>query len=163
MGRFALSWFGDRAEAHGYRPVGDARVEFAQHQDHARDQGGILVEDGISVRRELVRPMRFKIEEPYERANENRGSIVLRKPAQGRRSERHGLPEAAHPRSHAVVRRFLVAGQEQWPVSNGAIDFQLVRCCSLIPGLDVKLSTTFLAGSTVLSAVGACPSHDGVR
>ena len=37
--------------------------EFAQHQDHARDQGGILVEDGISVRRELVRLMRFKIEE----------------------------------------------------------------------------------------------------
>jgi hypothetical protein len=37
------------------------------------------------------------------------------------------------------------------------------RCCSLIPGLDVKLSTTFLAGATVLSAVGACPPHDGVR
>src|SRR5215472_7841439 len=37
------------------------------------------------------------------------------------------------------------------------------RCCSLIPGLDVKLSTTFLAGPTVLSAVGACPLHDGVR
>jgi len=37
------------------------------------------------------------------------------------------------------------------------------RFCSLIPDLDVKLSTTFLAGSTVLSAVGACPPHDGVR
>src|SRR5215472_12735759 len=37
------------------------------------------------------------------------------------------------------------------------------RCCSLIPGLDVKLSTTFLAGPTVLSAGGACPLHDGVR
>jgi hypothetical protein len=37
------------------------------------------------------------------------------------------------------------------------------RYCSLIPGLDVKLSTTFLAGPTVLSAVGACPPHDGVR
>src|SRR5437016_5879652 len=40
---------------------------------------------------------------------------------------------------------------------------QMGRCCSLIPGLDVKLSTTFLAGPTVLSAVGACPLQDGVR
>ena len=41
------------------------------------------------------------------------------------------------------------------------------RCCSLIPGfgvkLCVKLSITILAGSTVLSAVGSCPPHDGVR
>src|SRR4030095_12857960 len=37
------------------------------------------------------------------------------------------------------------------------------RLCSLIPGLGVKLSITFLAGPTVLSAVGACPPHDGVR
>src|SRR5438445_563488 len=37
------------------------------------------------------------------------------------------------------------------------------RCCSLIPGLGVKLSTTFLAGPTVLSAVGSCPPHYGVR
>jgi hypothetical protein len=35
--------------------------------------------------------------------------------------------------------------------------------CSLIPGLGVNLSTIILAGSTVLSAVGACPPHDGVR
>ena len=35
--------------------------------------------------------------------------------------------------------------------------------CSLIPGLGVKLSTIILAGPTVLSAVGACPPHDGVR
>jgi hypothetical protein len=37
------------------------------------------------------------------------------------------------------------------------------RFCSLIPGLGVKLSTNILAGSTVLSAVGACPPHDGAR
>src|SRR6516162_10750317 len=37
------------------------------------------------------------------------------------------------------------------------------RCCSLIPGFDVKLSTTFLAGPTALSAVGSCPPHYGVR
>jgi hypothetical protein len=37
------------------------------------------------------------------------------------------------------------------------------RLCSLIPGLGVKLSTIVLAGPTVLSAVGACPPHDGVR
>jgi len=30
------------------------------------------------------------------------------------------------------------------------------RCCSLIPGLDVKLSKLVLAGPTVLSVVGAC-------
>src|ERR1700730_18384017 len=40
---------------------------------------------------------------------------------------------------------------------------QLLRLCSLIPGLGVKLSTIILAGPTVLSAVGACPPHDGVR
>ena len=37
------------------------------------------------------------------------------------------------------------------------------RLCSLIPGLGVKLSTIILAEPTVLSAVGACPPHDGVR
>jgi hypothetical protein len=30
-------------------------------------------------------------------------------------------------------------------------------------GLGVKLSTIIPAGPTVLSAVGACPPHDGVR
>jgi hypothetical protein len=46
--------------------------------------------------------------------------------------------------------------------------------CSLIPGVGssspfsnsgrgVKLSVKILAGSMVLSAVGACPPHDGVR
>src|SRR6185295_19969989 len=39
----------------------------------------------------------------------------------------------------------------------------LVPICSLIPGFDVKLSAIILAGPTVLSAVGACPPHDGVR
>src|SRR5246127_5040832 len=37
------------------------------------------------------------------------------------------------------------------------------RYCSLIPGFGVKLSAIILAGPTVLSAVGACPPHDGVR
>src|SRR5215467_2238857 len=37
------------------------------------------------------------------------------------------------------------------------------RLCSLIPGLSVKLSVTVLARLTVLSAVEACPPHDGVR
>jgi hypothetical protein len=37
------------------------------------------------------------------------------------------------------------------------------RCCSLIPGFGVKLSTIILAGPIVLSAVGPCPPHDGVR
>jgi hypothetical protein len=37
------------------------------------------------------------------------------------------------------------------------------RLCSLIPGIGVKLSAIILAGPTVLSAVGACPPHDGVR
>jgi hypothetical protein len=32
----------------------------------------------------------------------------------------------------------------------------------LIPGLDVKLSAIIHAGSTVLSAVGASPPHDGI-
>ena len=40
---------------------------------------------------------------------------------------------------------------------------QMGRCCSLIPGFDVKLSTTFLAGSIVLSGVGARPPYDGVH
>src|SRR3989440_11662800 len=39
----------------------------------------------------------------------------------------------------------------------------MCRYCSLIPGFDVKLSAIILAGPTVLSAVGACPPHDGVR
>jgi hypothetical protein len=39
----------------------------------------------------------------------------------------------------------------------------LCRFCSLIPGFGVKVSAIILAGPTVLSAVGACPPHDGVR
>jgi Protein of unknown function (DUF2934) len=34
--------------------------------------------------------------------------------------------------------------------------------CSLIPGLRSRLSKHILAGIMVLSAVGACPPHDGV-
>jgi hypothetical protein len=34
--------------------------------------------------------------------------------------------------------------------------------CSLIPGLRSRLSKHILAGFMVLSAVGACPPHDGV-
>ena len=41
--------------------------------------------------------------------------------------------------------------------------FAPCRFCSLIPGLGVKLSMVILAGPTVLTAVGACPPHDGVR
>src|SRR6266446_2604302 len=37
------------------------------------------------------------------------------------------------------------------------------RACSLIPGLDSSSPVNILAGSRVLSAVGACPLHDGVR
>jgi hypothetical protein len=37
------------------------------------------------------------------------------------------------------------------------------RFCSLIPGFGVKLSRIILAGPTVLSAVGACPPHNGAR
>ena len=35
--------------------------------------------------------------------------------------------------------------------------------CSLIPGLRSRLSKYILAGFMVLSAVGACPPHNGVR
>src|SRR6266581_4517014 len=35
--------------------------------------------------------------------------------------------------------------------------------CSLIPGLGSSSRLIILAGSRVLSAVGACPPHDGVR
>jgi hypothetical protein len=34
--------------------------------------------------------------------------------------------------------------------------------CSLIPGLRSRLSKHILAGFMVLSAVGACPPHNGV-
>jgi hypothetical protein len=44
-----------------------------------------------------------------------------------------------------------------WPMS------PFGRLCSLIPGFGVKLSAVILAGPTVLSAVAACPPHDGVR
>jgi hypothetical protein len=37
------------------------------------------------------------------------------------------------------------------------------RFCSLIPGLGVKLSAIIPARPSVLSAVGTCPPHDGVR
>src|SRR5262245_30216837 len=41
-------------------------------------------------------------------------------------------------------------------------DSEFVPICSLIPGLEVKLSAIILAGRTVLSAVGASPPHDGI-
>src|SRR5258706_14539640 len=49
------------------------------------------------------------------------------------------------------------------PTSGKAGGVRLVADCSLIPGLGVKLSAIILAGPTILSAVGACPPHDGVR
>jgi hypothetical protein len=45
-------------------------------------------------------------------------------------------------------------------VADGSLS---ARLCSLIPGFGVKLSAIILTGPTVLSAVGACPPHDGVR
>jgi hypothetical protein len=48
-------------------------------------------------------------------------------------------------------------GKHNWGHRGRCAEFD--RCCSLIPGFDVKLSTTFLAGPTVLSAVGSCPPH----
>ena len=49
----------------------------------------------------------------------------------------------------------------------GAIKSRMRRreelCGSLIPGLDVKLSTIILGGPTGLSAAGVCPPHDAVR
>src|SRR5260370_26028610 len=45
-------------------------------------------------------------------------------------------------------------------VADGSLS---ARLCSLIPGFGVKLSAMILAGPTVLSAVGACPPHNGVR
>ena len=55
--------------------------------------------------------------------------------------------------SHLDLRSELITDKAH--VSVGSI-------LSLIPGLGVKLSTIILAGPTVLSAVGFCPSHDGV-
>jgi hypothetical protein len=49
---------------------------------------------------------------------------------------------------------FTVRGDADWVSGYG-------RLCSLIPGLGVKLFTIIFAGPTVLSAVEACPPHDG--
>src|SRR5262249_57699967 len=51
----------------------------------------------------------------------------------------------------------------KWTSIDGTGMSALCRFCSLIPGFGVKLSAIILAGPTVLSAVGACPPHDGVR
>ena len=48
-------------------------------------------------------------------------------------------------------------------VASGATINAKCQFCSLIPDFSVKLSAIILAGPTVLSAVGACPPHDGVR
>src|SRR5712691_2390826 len=45
----------------------------------------------------------------------------------------------------------------------GPASWQLDPGCSLIPGLGSSSRLIILAGSRVLSAVGACPPHDGVR
>jgi hypothetical protein len=53
-----------------------------------------------------------------------------------------------------------------WQTMKEAAHFEhdwIAAPCSLIPGFAVKLSVIILAGPTVLSAVGACPPHDGVR
>jgi hypothetical protein len=44
----------------------------------------------------------------------------------------------------------------------GAVKSAFDPGCSLIPGLRSRLSKNILAGFRVLSAVGACPPHDGV-
>jgi len=70
--------------------------------------------------------MRFKIEERYERANENLGSSVLHKPAPARGSERHGLPKAAHRVRICPALGFWLPAKLV-PVSDGIIDFQPIH------------------------------------
>ena len=50
----------------------------------------------------------------------------------------------------------------KWKLGFGAVGAAFDPGCSLIPGLRSRLSKHILAGIMVLSAVGACPPHDGV-
>src|SRR3984893_2071981 len=63
---------------------------------------------------------------------------------------------------HALLRPCPALPQEQTSLLRAGTSASC-RMCSLIPGFGVKLSAIILAGPTVLSAVGACPPHDGVR
>src|SRR3954452_9354596 len=69
-------------------------------------------------------------------------SILPHRPSGGVRAM------SVHP-SIAVAVRLLNVRLVSWLFSNS--------------GREVKLSLNILAGSMVLSAVGACPPHDGVR
>src|SRR5215468_7365657 len=76
--------------------------------------------------------------------------------------------DRAHDRlgSRAAVRATLALSPLCPPKRKSEASFvtsELCRFCSLIPGFGVKLSAIILAEPTVLSAVGACPPHDGVR
>jgi hypothetical protein len=67
--------------------------------------------------------------------------------------------------THANARRMAEQDRPIWELDFSLQDLNgsaLSRCCSLIPGLGVKLSAIILAGSMVLFAVGPCPPHDGL-
>ncbi len=99
------------------------------------------------------------------------GALAAIQPTSGARwPERGAWSFSSFMRATSMVstQLHLLAGQRlltgaNLPRSPLAGAAEIDRCCSLIPGLGVKLSTIILAGPTVLSAVGACPPHDGVR
>src|SRR6478672_2664319 len=82
-----------------------------------------------------------------------------------RRSSRSGTQRPAPSWRLLAPSRGIVscAGEKARLGNGGSRESGYVRLCSLIPGFGVKLSAIILAGPTVLSAVGACPPHDGVR
>jgi hypothetical protein len=67
--------------------------------------------------------------------------------------------EAAPTTMSAATRSAIVQAEVPGPHANVAFGSILFSNS----GSGVKLSTVILAGPTVLSAVGACPPHDGVR
>jgi len=80
--------------------------------------------------------------------------------------KRHGRSTSVSGHGPAPSTVLIGAGRSSWISAvvrslPSTLDV-MGRFCSLIPGLDVKLSAIILAGSTVLSAVGVSPPHHGI-
>src|SRR6202048_3727397 len=101
--------------------------EFAQDEDHARDQSGVLIELVVGVGWDLVWSEVAGSDERDERLKDDLGPLVLCKRAPSLRDKRHGLPEATDPCAHGMVVWLLIAGQEEGPIIDVTISLQSLQ------------------------------------
>lgn len=100
--------------------------ELAQDEDHARDEGSVLIEPVVDMDGDFV-GLDFTSKKPT-----NGAMMVLVRSSSDERTpglwrKLHRLPEAADPCAHGLACRLLAARQKQRSIINNAIGFQSLQ------------------------------------